>query len=161
MDNRINQLQAYMDGNEIDAMLITSPKHVYYLTGFATDPHERFLGLLVPKGDEAFLLVPALDREAAQAASAVTKIHTHSDTDDAYAVFGKLLPKGIRRLGVEKEHLSVLRFEKLAAAVGVPEHADIGLPLREMRAVKTPEKRPACAAPCVSSKRCCGKAWPW
>ncbi|SFJ00656.1 Xaa-Pro dipeptidase [Paenibacillus sp. UNC496MF] len=141
MTNRINQLQAYMDGSGIDAMLVTSPKHVYYLTGFASDPHERFLGLLLPRGDEPFLLVPALDYEAARAASSVAAIHTHADTDDAYAVLSKLMPAGIRRLGVEKDHLTVNRFEGLREAAGeAAEFADAGLPLREMRAVKTPEE---------------------
>ncbi|MFF2889616.1 M24 family metallopeptidase [Paenibacillus sp. NPDC057967] len=138
--SRINKLQTYMNTNNLDAMLITSPRHVYYLTGFATNPHERFLGLLLPKGAEPILLVPALDYEAAHAASSVTNIHTHSDTDNAYEILGKLMPSGIRHLGVEKEDLSVLRFEAISEAVGVTSFSDIGLPLREMRAIKTPDE---------------------
>ncbi|TFE19725.1 M24 family metallopeptidase [Cohnella luojiensis] len=140
MTSRINKLYAYLDHNQLDAMLITSPKHVYYLTGFATEPHERFLGLLLPRGEEALLLVPALDYDAARAASSVSIIHTHSDTDDAYEILNKLMPKGIRSLGVEKDDLSVRRFEAISAAVGATTYVDIGLPLREMRAIKTPDE---------------------
>ncbi|KQX48751.1 hypothetical protein ASD40_11305 [Paenibacillus sp. Root444D2] len=61
MNTRIEQLVAYMDRRAIDAVLITMPKHVYYLTGFASDPHERLLGLLIPRGAEPLLIVPALD----------------------------------------------------------------------------------------------------
>lgn len=137
---RMNVLQAYMNEQGIDAILITSPKHVYYLTGFATEPHERFLGLLLPRGDEPLMLVPALDLEAAQAASSVANIHTHSDTDDAHAILRKLMPSGIGKLGVEKEHLTVQRFEALSEAIGAASYVDIGRPLREMRAVKSPEE---------------------
>ncbi|RED58583.1 M24 family metallopeptidase [Cohnella lupini] len=140
MKSRMNKLQAYLDHNELDAMLITSPKHVYYLTGFATDPHERFLGLLLPRGEEALMLVPALDYEAAQVASEVGSIHAHSDTDDAYELLSKLMPRDIRKLGVEKDDLSVLRFEAISAAIGAEAYVDIGFPLRELRAIKTPDE---------------------
>lgn len=142
MTSRMNKLYDYLDHNRLDAMLITSPKHVYYLTGFATNPHERFLGLLLAKGEEPLLLVPALDYEAAQAAAAssVPNIHTHSDTDDAYEILSKLMPQGIRNLGVEKDDLSVRRYEAIHGAVGAATYADIGAPLREMRAVKTPDE---------------------
>src|SRR4051794_24814935 len=115
MTSRMDKLYAYLDHNQLDAMLITSPKHVYYLTGFATEPHERFLGLLLPRGEEALLLVPALDYDAARAASSVSIIHTHSDTDNAYEILNKLIPEGIRSLGVEKDDLSVHRFEAISA----------------------------------------------
>jgi len=140
MTDRIRQLQAYMDRQSLDAMLITSPKHVYYLTGFATDPHERLLALVLPRGEEARLLVPALDYEAAQAASSVASIHTHQDTDNAYEILGRLLPSGMTALGVEKDDLNVNRFEAVCAVASASSYADIGLPLREMRAVKTPEE---------------------
>jgi Xaa-Pro dipeptidase len=74
---RMQQLRAYMEKEELDAVLITSPKHVYYLTGFFTEPHERFMGLIIPAQGEPSLIVPALDREAAaEAASGVKQILT-------------------------------------------------------------------------------------
>ncbi|TVX99133.1 M24 family metallopeptidase [Cohnella terricola] len=138
--SRIDKLQSYMENHQLDAMLITSPKHVYYLTGFASDPHERLLALVLPRGEEAQLLVPALDYEAAKAASSVTGIQTHGDTDNAYEILGRLLPTSANRIGVEKDDLSVSRFEAIAAAFNAENFADIGRPLREMRAIKTPEE---------------------
>ncbi|MFC5404338.1 M24 family metallopeptidase [Cohnella soli] len=140
MNSRINNLQAWMSEQQLDAMLITSPKHVYYLTGFATDPHERFLGLLIPRGEEPLMLVPALDYEAAHAASSVQSIHTHDDTDNPYEILRKLIPGNVKSLGVEKEHLSVSKYETLIGVIGAGSYVDIGLPLREMRAIKSPEE---------------------
>jgi len=138
--SRIDKLQSYMENHQLDAMLITSPKHVYYLTGFASDPHERLLALVLPRGEEARLLVPALDYEAARAASSVTNIQTHGDTDNTYEILGRLLPESATRIGVEKDDLSVSRFEAIAEAFHAETFADIGRPLREMRAIKTPEE---------------------
>jgi Xaa-Pro dipeptidase len=140
MNKRIERLFAYMERRSIDAVLITMPKHVYYLTGFASDPHERFLGLLIPRGSEPLLIVPALDLEAAQAASSVKEIYTHTDTDNPYEVLSKLMPAGIRTLGLEKDYMTVSRFEAISQAVGAAVYADIDEPLREMRVIKTPDE---------------------
>lgn len=140
MNARINQLYSYMDQHALDAVLVNMPKHVYYLTGFASDPHERFLGLIIPRHSEPFLLVPALDLEAAQAASEVKLIYTHTDTDNPYDVLKKHLPAGIQTLGLEKGYLTVSRFEALSAAIGATRYADIDEPLREMRVIKSAEE---------------------
>ncbi|MBO9598042.1 MAG: aminopeptidase P family protein [Cohnella sp.] len=140
MNTRMQELYAHLENQRMDAMLITSPKHVYYLTGFATDPHERFLGLLLARGEEPSLLVPALDYEAAATATGMARIHTHADTDNAHDVLRKLIPSSVGTLGVEKDDLSVTRYEALAAAIGAESYVDVGKPLREMRAMKSPDE---------------------
>lgn len=141
MNAALQQLEQDMAAASLDALLVTDPKHVYYLTGFASNPHERFLGLLLIRGEEPVLIVPALDAEAAHAASSVKTILTHSDTDNPYALlksrFGSVSPGSI---GIEKEHFSVSRYELLAEAVAAGSYQDIGHLLRAMRAVKTPEE---------------------
>ncbi|MHA6531097.1 M24 family metallopeptidase [Paenibacillus sp. BAC0078] len=141
MNEALSTLEQGMAGGGLDALLVTDPKHVYYLTRFASNPHERFLGLLLIRSEEPVLIVPALDAEAAHAASEVTKILTHSDTDNPYellkACFGGTKPGTI---GIEKEHFSVSRYEQLAAAVPADRFNDIGHLLRAMRAKKTPEE---------------------
>lgn len=57
MSSRIEQLEQSMNEKGWDSLLVTDPKHVYYLTGFASDPHERFLGLLLVRGEEPTLIV--------------------------------------------------------------------------------------------------------
>ncbi|MEK4517992.1 Xaa-Pro peptidase family protein [Paenibacillus sp. FSL H8-0122] len=141
MNAALQQLEQDMAAGKLDALLVTDPKHVYYLTGFASNPHERFLGLLLIRGENPVLIVPALDAEAAHAASSVKTILTHSDTDNPYALlksrFGSVSPGSI---GIEKEHFSVSRYELLTEAVAAGSYQDIGHLLRAMRAVKTPEE---------------------
>ncbi|WP_172252095.1 M24 family metallopeptidase [Saccharibacillus deserti] len=139
-DHRWTQLRTHMERQSLDGVLITDPKHVGYLTGFFSDPHERFLGLAVPKHDEPFLVVPALDLEAAKAESSVPLIRTHSDTDDAYALLQGWIGGISGAFGIEKDHLSVARFERLNAALHASTYADVGGVLSALRAAKTPEE---------------------
>jgi Xaa-Pro dipeptidase len=141
MNNVLNNLEQGMSSEGLDALLVTDPKHVYYLTGFASNPHERFLGLLLVRGEEPVLILPALDAEAAHAASLVKKIVTHSDTDNPYELLHKLLQdKKLSAVGIEKEHFTVSRFEQLSGAVPAERFTDIGHLLRSMRAKKSPDE---------------------
>lgn len=141
MNHVLTNLTQGMKAEGIDALLVTDPKHVYYLTGFASNPHERFLGLLLISGEEPVLITPALDAEAAHAASSVKNIATHTDTDNPYELLGQRLKKhSITKMGIEKEHFTVSRFEQLAAAVPAQSFNEIGHLLRSMRAKKTPEE---------------------
>lgn len=141
MNKALTSLEQQMTEEGLDALLVTDPKHVYYLTGFASDPHERFLGLLLKRGEEPTLIVPALDAEAAQAASSVTKILTHSDTDNPYNLIKEFFGGSkLATLGLEKEHFTVARFELLTSAVPAQQFKDIGPLLRSMRAKKTPDE---------------------
>lgn len=140
MNERINQLDLAIQHMGLDALIITDPKHVYYLTGFASDPHERFLGLLLLKGEEPVLIVPALDAEAAHAASSIQNIITHSDTDNPYTLLKEQLKGTIGALGIEKGQLTVSRFELLQESLQAQSYQDIGPVLQSLRVQKTPEE---------------------
>lgn len=140
MINRIKKLYAHMEQTNLEVILITLPKHVYYLTGFATEPHERFLGLLLLKGAEPFLIVPALDEEAAKQQSLVTRIYTHTDTDNPYHVLKRLLPETLKQVGIEKNHITLQRCEELMEVLGDVTFVDVAEPLRMLRANKSVEE---------------------
>lgn len=142
MNNRWMELQQQMQQRGVDTLLITDPKHVYYLTGFLSNPHERFLGLLLKSGSEPVLFVPALDEEAARAAVGAMELITHQDTEDPYQLLKQQLGtdevKGT--LGLEKEHFTLARYEQLQDALELTGSTDIGPSLREMRIRKSPEE---------------------
>ncbi|GAB6988269.1 M24 family metallopeptidase [Paenibacillus pini] len=140
MSTRIQQLEQTMGQAGLNSLLVTDPKHVYYLTGFASDPHERFLGLLLIRGEEPILIVPALDAEAARAASSVSHIVTHEDTDNPYVILGQQFTSSPGVLGIEKEQLTVSRFELLQQSVAPDQFQDIGPLLRSMRVVKSTDE---------------------
>lgn len=140
MNNRLQHVLRTMSERDWDMVLITDPKHIYYLTGFSSDPHERFLGLVLLRGEEPLLMVPSLDAEAAAAASSVTRIVTHQDTDQPYELLRKQFAGSIRSLALEKDQLTVSRFELLQQYFEADEYADAGDMLRAMRVRKSPEE---------------------
>ncbi|MHA0856588.1 M24 family metallopeptidase [Paenibacillus sp. CMAA1364] len=140
MNPRWMAFDMIMGQQKLDAIIITDPKHIYYLTGFASDPHERFLGLALIHGEEPILIVPALDSEAAHAASNVANIVTHTDTDHPYDLLHQQLGSSIQSLGIEKDQLTVSRFELLQQSIGAHIYQDIGPILKRMRAQKTPDE---------------------
>lgn len=140
MTTRLDQLNQAMSLHRWDVLLITDPKHVYYLTGFASDPHERFLGLLLQNGEEPVLIVPALDGDAAAAASSVSNIVTHQDTDNPYELLRKQIKASIGTMALEKDQLTVSRYEQLQHFLSAHSYSDAGQVLRDMRIRKSEDE---------------------
>lgn len=142
MDQRWIELEQQMQQHGMDTLLITDPKHVYYLTGFLSNPHERFMGLLLTAGSGPVLFAPALDGEAAKAAIGAMELITHQDTEDPYRLLRQRLgsDRSIGTFGLEKEYVTLDRYERLQEALQFSASADIGPVLREMRIRKSPEE---------------------
>ncbi|WP_068615502.1 M24 family metallopeptidase [Paenibacillus tuaregi] len=140
MNSKWSQLARHMQDNGVQTLLITDPKHIYYLTGFLSEPHERFLAAAMTLGQEPVLIVPALDEEAARAASDTMHVYTHEDTDNPYLVLSQALKGSAGTIALEKNHLSVTRFEALQEHLTFARYRDIGPWLQDMRVRKSPEE---------------------
>ncbi|MDP4095317.1 Xaa-Pro peptidase family protein [Paenibacillus sp. P96] len=140
MADKINVLYNAMINGGWKGALVTDPMHIYYLTGFASEPHERFLGLLLVDGEEPMLIVPALDEEKARESSSVSRIITHTDTDNPYELLSRFIGSGIDSFAIEKEHVSVARYEILSTTVGARRYVDLGPVLRDMRVRKSADE---------------------
>jgi len=137
---RIEELMSYMEQRDLDMLLISHPKHIYYFTGFRTEPYERFLGLVLLRNGEPFLLVPLLDMGKASETSCVRTIHPVADDQNAYAVLSALLPANLRRIGLEEETMPVTRYRALLRSTGASETVDIHGKLEAMRTIKSAEE---------------------
>ncbi|ERM15985.1 M24 family metallopeptidase [Brevibacillus laterosporus] len=140
MKSRTEHLYLYMEKEAIDVLLITLPKNVYYFTGFLTEPHERFMALVLIKDEDPFLFLPLIDSEKAQAVSSVTRIYSHRDSENPYEILQRYLPTSIMRLGLEKSHLSAVSYEAIRATIHATETLDIEILLRDMRMTKSPDE---------------------
>jgi Xaa-Pro dipeptidase len=125
-----------------DAAFLTSPVSIAYLTGFATNPHERLLALVLG-GEEAFLVVPGLEEDSARAVvSATVSVVPWRDGDDPWGSVAEAL-RGAGRIGcvaVERDHLSLGRWERLEPLVPEAQALDAGAELRRLRVRKTPDE---------------------
>ncbi|RUT28419.1 aminopeptidase P family protein [Paenibacillus zeisoli] len=140
MNTKWSLLEHQMQENGVHTLLITDPKHVYYLTRFLSNPHERFLAAAITLGEEPFLIVPALDEEAARAGSDIDLIYTHTDTDNPYLVLNQALKGSAGTIALEKNHLSLARFESLQEHLTFARYRDIGPWLQDMRVRKSADE---------------------
>ena len=129
----------------IDALLLTPGADLRYLTGYEALPLERLTCLVVPAHGEPMLIVPLLERLAAEASGAgsVVKIVTHGETDDAFAMTAGFIRDSINgaasRVGLADRMWAeqVLRFRGLMPGA---EQVTAGSVLRELRLRKTADE---------------------
>ncbi len=124
-----------------DALLVTPGPDLRYLAGYDAKPLERLTCLVLPAHSEPVLVVPFLERPAAEASGVADlglKIADWQETDDPIALVASLLPATMTRYGLD-DHMwaeKVLRFRE-----GLPgEQALAGAVLRELRIRKTADE---------------------
>ncbi|MDQ1705520.1 MAG: hypothetical protein QOF18_1886 [Frankiaceae bacterium] len=146
----------------VDALLVTPGADLRYLVGYQAIPLERLTCLVVPASGDAALVVPRLERLAAEASGAgdVVKIVTHEETDDAFALTADLVRDALQAepatVGVADRMWAeqVLRFR---AAMPRSEQVTAGSVLRALRLRKAPAevdglRRAAAAIDAVHSR---------
>src|SRR4051812_17276012 len=126
----------------VDALLVTPGADLRYLTGYDALPLERLTCLVVPARGEPFLVVPRLERPAAEASGAgrVVDVVAHEETDDAFGMAAGLLRDALdgkpATVGVSDRMWAeqVLRFRSV-----LPEAEQVlaGTVLRELRLRKS------------------------
>lgn len=91
MENRLDRLQSAAADHDIDAVLITPGPDLRYLTGYDAKPLERLTCLVVQHGHEPVMIVPFLERAAAEAAGVAQTIRTWTETEDPYALLAEVI----------------------------------------------------------------------
>lgn len=125
-----------MANRRLDAVYITRPVSIAYLTGFHAEPFERLMALAIrPEG--AILVVPALEAENAHAHATNVEVVAWRDGEDPYALVSQALGPSTE-IGVEKEHLSLSGAEVITSRTGASELVDVGPEIRHLRLIKHP-----------------------
>lgn len=137
---RIGRVLSHLDEQKLDAVMITSPINIYYLTGFLADPHERFMALVLD-GQKGIvqLFVPSLDLEGAAVATGVDGITPVSDTDQPYVMLKEWLGRSITRLGLEKKKVSLFQADSLKEQFFEAVFVDVEEWVMAMRLIKSEE----------------------
>ncbi|WP_284141631.1 Xaa-Pro peptidase family protein [Virgibacillus sp. LDC-1] len=124
--NRLNTLQTHLKSQNIEVAMITTPANVFYYTGFQSDPHERFMALIIDnRKDEMMLFVPALDKDMAADASIVKNIVAISDEQDPYHILKENLNGQITRFGLEMKVVTMYQHNQLSKAFPEATYFDI------------------------------------
>jgi Xaa-Pro dipeptidase len=127
-----------MANRHVNALYVTRPVSIAYLTGFEANPHERLMALVIrPEG--ATLIVPALEEENAKARAADADIVSWRDGESPWDLVRDALGK-LAEIGVEKEHLSLHAAEAMTTITGASELVDVDPEIRRRRLTKSDEE---------------------
>ena len=102
----------------VDAVLVTPGPDLHYLTGYDALPLERLTCLVVPAEGDPVMVVPRLERMAAEASPVGglgISLVTWGETDDPHALVSDLLPHA-RRVGLDN-HMWAEKVLRLRAAM--------------------------------------------
>jgi Xaa-Pro aminopeptidase len=122
-------------GAGLDALLIGVGSDLRYLTGYEAMPLERLTMLVVRPGEAPFIVVPRLERGAAEAGlRATVDLRTWDETDDPYALGTTGLGAG--RVAVSDTMLAMHVLRLQAALGAAPAFELASTVLRELRMIK-------------------------
>lgn len=94
--------------------MVTSPANIFYLTGFLSNPYERFMGLVVDcRKDQFSLFIPALDFDEAKKMSYVRSNVPIDDSENPYEKLADKIGLSPHFFGVEKNLLTLFQYEQL------------------------------------------------
>ncbi|MBD0292032.1 MAG: aminopeptidase P family protein [Jiangellaceae bacterium] len=138
---RLARAQAAAQQAGFDALLITPGADLRYLTGYQALPLERLTCLVLPATDDSRLLVPELERPAAEASLARAhgiEIVGWPETADPIALVADMLPKA-GRVALD-DHMWAEKVLRFRAAMPDAEQLLAGPVLRELRMRKSPKE---------------------
>lgn len=98
---KVQQIQAALDPEGLDGLLLLDVYNVIYASGFFHTPSERPLGLFIPKHGQPALFVPLLEQENA-ADTWITDIRTYFEyPGEEHPVAWMVRAAGVKRLGID------------------------------------------------------------
>lgn len=139
---RLAALRRAMVAASLDALLVTSPANLAYITGHTLISWERFTAALVLPDQPPRLIVPALDRSLFDREESGLDLLTWEDSvgfETTLAVAGRDLSHR-SRLGVEEQHVSKYTYRRLVESFPSHRLVDASALVASARMVKDPNE---------------------
>ncbi len=140
MERRLSKLRTLMGELGLDATLFTSYHNVNYYADFLYCSFGRPYGLAVT-GDRQTSISANIDYgQPHRRTYGDNLVYTDWQRDNYFRAVVKALPAGVRRLGVEFDHLTVQTRDKLERALPGVELVDVAAGCMRQRMVKSAEE---------------------
>ena len=104
-ERRISELRARIEERHLDAVVITDPENIMYLTDYQTTGYSFFQALVVPLEDEPFMITRALEESNIIARTWVERTRPYPDTGDAI----QMLVDALREFGLARKRIGYER----------------------------------------------------
>lgn len=143
MNKHLNEIQDWLQTNEMEAAILTSTENVFYCSGFFSDPHERLLALAIFANSEPFLVCPQMEVPDAKQAGWQGEIIGYTDIENPWGkVKHAVTQRGIsfKKIAIEKEHLNVERYENIQHYFDSPTLVSAEEKLQRMRMIKSEDE---------------------
>ncbi|WP_143872762.1 ectoine hydrolase [Catenovulum sediminis] len=104
-ERRINELRSRIADRHLDAVVITDPENIMYLTDYQTTGYSFFQALVVPLDDEPFMITRAMEESNIIARTWVERTRPYPDTGDAVQMLVDALREfnlSNKRIGYER-----------------------------------------------------------
>lgn len=103
--NRIGALRERMRKRLLDAVIITDPENIMYLTDYQTTGYSFFQCLVVPLEDEPFMITRSMEESNIFARTWVERTRPYPDTGDAI----QMLVESLREFGLARKDIGYER----------------------------------------------------
>ena len=103
---RLAELRQRMAARGVDAVLVTTPENLFYLTGYETQGLWYFNGLVVPLDGEPFMVTRVAEDSVVEDTTWVERRRPFRDVDDAMAILARAIDEfalARKRIGYEKD----------------------------------------------------------
>jgi Xaa-Pro dipeptidase len=141
---RLAAVQAGMQGRGMDVLLLFSPEHIFYLTGYQTFGYFTYLAAVVPQRGTPVLILRYLESFLARLYAWVPDVEIWDDHEDPVAVTARVLRDrelaGRRRIGTEDRVLAYDTRRRLAQALPEATLEDGTALVERVRIRKSPEE---------------------
>jgi len=104
-ERRLRELRERMERRRLDAVIVTDPKNLMYLTDYQTTGYSYFQALVVPLDDEPFMITRSLEESNVVARTWVERTRPYSDTGDAI----QMLLESLREFGLSGKDIGYER----------------------------------------------------
>ncbi len=104
-ERRISDLRARIAQRNLDAVVISDPENIMYLTDYQTTGYSFFQALVVPLEDEPFMITRAMEESNVIARTWVEKTRPYPDTGDAI----QMLVDALREFGLANKRIGYER----------------------------------------------------
>lgn len=111
-ERRLEALRERMAERLLDAVVITDPENLMYLTDYQTTGYSFFQALVVPLEDDAFMITRKMEESNVHARTWVEKTRPYPDTGDAI----QMLVESLREFGLSDKNIGYERNSYYFAA---------------------------------------------
>ncbi|EDO40873.1 predicted protein [Nematostella vectensis] len=139
MERRVRMLREHMAAESLDACVLTSYHNINYYSGFLYCYFGRSYATVVTHDDITTVSANIDYGQPWRRCYGDNITYTDWQKDNYYHVINQLVG-GVKRVGVEFDHLNLVSKEKLQQAMPLAEQVDVGTPTMRMRMLKSAEE---------------------